>query len=81
MHEEWMTALLDARPDLTREQLVDMQPCLHMLAEFLIITALTAIGLSAELRRRATWPMLPGRDVWVAVAASSLLVQRVVVQL
>jgi uncharacterized membrane protein YadS len=46
--------------------------------------ALTAIGLSANLRRMAASgikPILLGLGVWVAVAVSSLLVQRVIGQL
>ena len=55
-----------------------------MLAEFLIIVALTAIGLSANLRRMISSgarPILLGLGVWVAVAVSSLLVQLVIGQL
>jgi uncharacterized integral membrane protein (TIGR00698 family) len=56
-----------------------VQPALHVRAEFLIIVALAAIGLSANLRKMAASgprPMLLGLGVWIAVAASSLLVQR-----
>ncbi len=63
---------------------VAVQPALHMLAEFLIIVALTAIGLSANLRRMVASgvrPILLGLGVWIAVAVSSLLVQIVVGQL
>ncbi|MGB6103273.1 MAG: YeiH family protein [Pusillimonas sp.] len=52
---------------------------LHLLAQFLIVVALTAIGLSSDLRRMATAglrPILLGLGVWVSVAGSSLLVQR-----
>jgi uncharacterized integral membrane protein (TIGR00698 family) len=55
-----------------------MQPALHMLAEFMIIVALTAIGLSANLRKMVSSgarPILLGLGVWIAVAVSSLLVQ------
>jgi uncharacterized integral membrane protein (TIGR00698 family) len=61
-----------------------VQPSIHMLAEFLIIVALTAIGLSANLRKMAASgarPILLGLGVWVAVAVSSLLVQLVIGQL
>lgn len=60
------------------------QPWLHLLAEFLIVVALTSIGLSADLRRMAcsgVRPILLGFGVWIAVAASSLLVQRLIGQL
>ncbi|HXS03746.1 MAG TPA: putative sulfate exporter family transporter [Rhodanobacter sp.] len=61
-----------------------IQPALHMLAEFLIIVALTAIGLSANLRKMISSgarPILLGLGVWVAVSVSSLLVQLVIGQL
>jgi uncharacterized integral membrane protein (TIGR00698 family) len=51
---------------------------LHFLAEFLIIVALTAIGLSSDLRRMASAgirPILLGLGVWAAVSLSSLAVQ------
>jgi uncharacterized integral membrane protein (TIGR00698 family) len=51
---------------------------LHFLAEFLIIVALTAIGLSSDLRRMASAgirPILLGLGVWAAVSLSSLMVQ------
>lgn len=60
------------------------QPLLHTLAECLIVVALSAIGLSANLRQMAasgTRPILLGLGVWVAVAASSLLVQKAIGQL
>lgn len=63
---------------------VAIQPALHMLAEFLIIVALTAIGLSANLRRMISSgarPILLGLGVWVAVSVSSLMVQLVIGQL
>ncbi|WP_243047717.1 putative sulfate exporter family transporter [Dyella sp. RRB7] len=63
---------------------VTIQPALHMAAEFLIIVALTAIGLSANLRRMASTgarPILLGLGVWAAVSVSSLLVQLVIGQL
>jgi len=53
-------------------------PALHDLAEFLIIVALTAIGLSANLRRMiasGARPILLGLGVWAAVSVSSLAVQ------
>lgn len=52
---------------------------LHLLAQFLIVVALTAIGLSSDLRRMAiagVRPILLGLGVWLAVATSSLAVQR-----
>jgi uncharacterized integral membrane protein (TIGR00698 family) len=61
-----------------------VQPSIHLLAEFLIIVALTAIGLSANLRKMAASgarPILLGLGVWIAVAVSSLLVQLVIGQL
>ena len=61
-----------------------IQPAIHMAAEFLIIVALTAIGLSANLRRMASTgarPILLGLGVWAAVSVSSLLVQFVIGQL
>lgn len=61
-----------------------IQPAIHMLAEFLIIVALTAIGLSANLRKMVASgarPILLGLGVWIAVAVSSLLVQLVIGQL
>ncbi|WP_237173788.1 YeiH family protein [Paracandidimonas lactea] len=51
---------------------------LHLLAQFLIVVALTAIGLSSDLRRMATAgarPVLLGLGVWLSVAGSSLVVQ------
>ena len=61
-----------------------IQPAIHMAAEFLIIVALTAIGLSADLRKMAASgvrPILLGLGVWIAVAVSSLLVQLAIGQL
>lgn len=61
-----------------------IQPAIHMAAEFLIVVALTAIGLSANLRRMASTgarPILLGLGVWAAVSISSLLVQLVIGQL
>jgi uncharacterized integral membrane protein (TIGR00698 family) len=58
-----------------------IQPSIHLLAEFLIIVALTAIGLSANLRKMISSgarPILLGLGVWIAVAVSSLLVQWVI---
>ncbi|HSM99947.1 MAG TPA: putative sulfate exporter family transporter [Rudaea sp.] len=54
------------------------QPAIHFTASFMIIVALSAIGLSADLRRMAATghrPILLGLGVWVAVSVSSLLVQ------
>jgi uncharacterized integral membrane protein (TIGR00698 family) len=61
-----------------------IQPAIHLAAEFMIIVALTAIGLSANLRKMASTgvrPILLGLGVWAAVAVSSLLVQLVIGQL
>ena len=61
-----------------------LQPALHAGAEFLIIVALTAIGLSSDLRRMVSSgprPILLGLGVWAAVALSSLAVQRAMGQL
>jgi uncharacterized integral membrane protein (TIGR00698 family) len=63
---------------------VAIQPALHIAAEFMIIVALTAIGLSANLRKMASTgprPILLGLGVWAAVSISSLLVQLVIGQL
>jgi len=63
---------------------IAIQPAIHLLAEFLIIVALTAIGLSANLRRMAASgarPILLGLGVWIAVSVSSLLVQLVIGQM
>ena len=60
------------------------QPWLHAGAEFLIIVALSAIGLSSNLRRMAATgvhPILLGLGVWVAVSVSSLAVQYVMGQI
>lgn len=51
---------------------------LHTLAQFLIVMALTAIGLSSDLRRMAragARPIVLGLGVWMAVALSSLAMQ------
>jgi uncharacterized integral membrane protein (TIGR00698 family) len=59
-------------------------PLLHDAAEFLIIVALTAIGLSANLRRMiasGARPILLGLGVWAAVSISSLAVQLLIGQL
>lgn len=61
-----------------------IQPALHISAEFMIIVALTAIGLSANLRKMAASgarPILLGLGVWAAVSISSLVVQWVIGQL
>jgi uncharacterized integral membrane protein (TIGR00698 family) len=63
---------------------VMLQPVMHDVAEFMIIVALTAIGLSSNLRRMAATgirPVLLGLGVWVAVSLSSLAVQLVAGQL
>lgn len=59
-------------------------PFIHDAAEFMIILALTAIGLSSNLRRMAATgvrPILLGLGVWVAVSVSSLAVQLVMGQM
>jgi uncharacterized membrane protein YadS len=61
-----------------------IQPDLHLAAEYLIVVALAAIGLSANLRRMIASgprPILLGLGVWIAVATSSLLVQVITRQL
>jgi uncharacterized integral membrane protein (TIGR00698 family) len=61
-----------------------IQPAIPGVAQFLIIVALTGIGLSADLRRMASTgvrPILLGLGVWIAVSVSSLLVQLVIGQL
>ena len=63
---------------------VALQPGLAQLALFMIVMALTSIGLSADLRRMAATgarPILLGTGVWAAVAVSSLLVQRALGQI
>lgn len=53
-------------------------PLLHAAAEFVIVAAMTAIGLSANLRRMAGTgprPLLLGLGTWAAVAIASLVVQ------
>ncbi|GAB3625321.1 membrane protein [Pandoraea terrae] len=59
-------------------------PWIHEAAEFLIIVALTAIGLSSNLRHMAASgvrPILLGLGVWAAVSVSSLAVQYAMGQL
>ncbi|WP_043288746.1 YeiH family protein [Paraburkholderia oxyphila] len=54
------------------------QPAIHDAAEFMIILALSAIGLSSNLRQMAATgarPIVLGLGVWVAVSVSSLVVQ------
>ncbi len=54
------------------------QPAIQLGAKFLIIVALTAVGLSADLRRMASTSLRPialGLGGWAAVALSSLAVQ------
>lgn len=53
-------------------------PIIKVAAEFFILIALSAIGLSANLRRivkTGAKPVLLGLGVWFSVAASSLLMQ------
>src|SRR5579883_174932 len=55
-----------------------LQVSIQFAAGFMIIVALTAIGLSADLRRMAATghrPILLGLGVWAAVSICSLLVQ------
>lgn len=62
----------------------DWQPYVAELATFMIVMALTSIGLSADLRRMAATgarPILLGTGVWAAVAISSLIVQRALGQI
>lgn len=59
-------------------------PWTDFFAKFLIIVALTSIGLSADLRRMIASgpaPILLGAGTWAAVALSSLAVQRLIGQL
>jgi uncharacterized membrane protein YadS len=59
-------------------------PAIHDAAQFMIIMALTAIGLSSDLRRMlatGSRPILMGLGVWAAVALSSLGVQLLAGQL
>ncbi len=59
------------------------QDATHALAGFLIVVALTAVGLSANLRKMAATgpkPMLLGLATWAAVAIGSLLVQALLKQ-
>lgn len=58
-------------------------PFLHTIAEFMIVIALTAIGLSADLRqmiRTGFRPILLGLGVWAGVSISSLIVQHLMGQ-
>lgn len=58
-------------------------PLLHALAGFLMVAALGAVGLSADLKRMVATgprPILLGLGVWLAVAASSLAVQALLAQ-
>ncbi|MDE2234982.1 MAG: YeiH family putative sulfate export transporter [Gammaproteobacteria bacterium] len=60
------------------------QALIHDGAEFMIIMALSAIGLSSDLRRMAATgmrPILLGLGVWAAVALSSLGMQSLLGQL
>ncbi|MGA7296504.1 MAG: YeiH family protein [Rhodanobacteraceae bacterium] len=62
----------------------NLQPLIHGGSEFMIIVALTAIGLSSDLRRMASTgirPILLGLGVWTAVSLSSLGVQSLIGQL
>ena len=58
-------------------------PLLQAAAGFLMVMALAAVGVSADLKRMAATgprPILLGLGVWVAVATSSLLVQALLAQ-
>lgn len=59
-------------------------PYIHDAAQWMIVMALTAIGLSSDLRRMASTgprPILLGLGVWAAVACSSLGMQLLMGQL
>lgn len=56
-------------------------PWLQTLAHILIVVALTAVGLGADLRRMLATgprPILLGLGAWIAVAVSSLVVQQAI---
>lgn len=56
-------------------------PWLQTLAHLLIVVALTAVGLGADLRRMLATgprPILLGLGAWIAVAVSSLVVQQAI---
>ena len=58
-------------------------PLLQAAAGFLMVMALAAVGVSADLKRMAATgprPILLGLGVWLAVASSSLLVQALLAQ-
>lgn len=60
------------------------KPWLLTTGKFLIVVALTAVGLSADLRkvaRSGLRPFILGAALWVLVAGSSLLLQRLTGQL
>ncbi|HEX5755047.1 MAG TPA: putative sulfate exporter family transporter [Arenimonas sp.] len=62
---------------------VAVLPMLQLAAQFLIVMALTAIGLSADLRKMAATgarPILLGLGTWIAVAVSSLVAQKLIGQ-
>ncbi len=59
-------------------------PLAHAAAQCLMIAALVAVGLSADLKRMAATgprPLLLGLGVWIAVAASSLAMQALLAQI
>lgn len=61
-----------------------VQPVIREAAEFLIIVALSSIGLSSNLRQMAVTgirPIVLGLGVWVAVSVSSLVVQYAIGQI
>ncbi|HLR78325.1 MAG TPA: YeiH family protein [Burkholderiaceae bacterium] len=72
----WFVAASALRSAGLIPEVLDMP--LRVLAEFLIVVALTAIGLSSDLRRMAragARPILLGLGVWMAVVFSSLGMQ------
>lgn len=61
-----------------------LEPPLHVLADVLIVVALTAIGLSANIHKMMSSggrPIALGLGVWIAVIGSSLLMQRLTGQM
>ena len=54
-----------------------MEAPLRMAAQFMIVVALTSIGLSSDLRRMAATgikPVLMGMGAWLCVVLASLVV-------
>ena len=53
-------------------------PHIHTIGKFMVVMALTAVGLSADFKkmlRTGLRPMLLGLIVWIVVAVVSLVVQ------